>query len=526
MSSRNVLKESLENGSFITTLEFTAPDVSESADDVNALAEFVGQDDRLAALAITDRVPSLTTYDPVDLALQAVELAGKTPMVHLSGKNRGPDNLQEKLHRMVEHELWNVLMITGDVPRLEVEDPEERLAAATEGFTDSVQAVHIAASEDQRFYVGAAVSSFKYLEATQMMQYIKMKAKVANGASMIFNQVGYDLRKTQEVAKYVRDNNVKTKLIAGLYWLTVPFAKFAAKGEVAGVVISDDLVARLVELGKAEDKGKAARQELMALHILLCKAWGYDGVHIGGFKKPGSLKEILDLADEIEQRNEGPDAWWARWCEILTFEDGRPCETGFPDGFYLYQKDDKGLNSDQINPESLAENKPNKSIKFRFMETMHDVFFGESMEPGGAINKFANVLGKSAPLAKLTYVLERAAKIPLVGCEGCGSCTLPETEYVCIQHECGKHLPNGPCGGQNCEGMCEGRPHRECAWVEIYNRAKAAGNLDKLLCTYVPPKDKSLEGSSSWINMAAGRDHRHSDVTDKPDPAPDVRVDG
>jgi hypothetical protein len=48
---------------------------------------------------------------------------------------------------------------------------------------------------------------------------------------------------------------------------------------------------------------------------------------------------------------------------------------------------------------------------------------------------------------------------------------------------------------------------RECAWAEIYRRAKAAGELSALTEIFVPPKDRTLRGTCSWMNLALGRDH-------------------
>ena len=44
---------------------------------------------------------------------------------------------------------------------------------------------------------------------------------------------------------------------------------------------------------------------------------------------------------------------------------------------------------------------------------------------------------------------------------------------------CAKSLVNGPCGGQK-NGKCEVDPNNDCAWIKIYNRLEAIGQLDKL----------------------------------------------
>jgi hypothetical protein len=40
-------------------------------------------------------------------------------------------------------------------------------------------------------------------------------------------------------------------------------------------------------------------------------------------------------------------------------------------------------------------------------------------------------------------------------------------------------LLNGPCGGSK-NGKCEVNPDRDCAWVLIYERLKALGELHRM----------------------------------------------
>ena len=49
---------------------------------------------------------------------------------------------------------------------------------------------------------------------------------------------------------------------------------------------------------------------------------------------------------------------------------------------------------------------------------------------------------------------------------------------------------NGPCGGVSREGKCEVNPDRDCAWIRIYRRLKARGELGRLR-EINPPKDWS-----------------------------------
>ncbi|MGB9618435.1 MAG: methylenetetrahydrofolate reductase C-terminal domain-containing protein [Desulfomonilaceae bacterium] len=80
-----------------------------------------------------------------------------------------------------------------------------------------------------------------------------------------------------------------------------------------------------------------------------------------------------------------------------------------------------------------------------------------------------------------------AGELAVEQCQECGDCVLNETGGICPVTKCAKSLLNGPCGGSK-NGKCEVDPTRDCAWVLIYNRLKALGELDTLR-EYKEPKD-------------------------------------
>src|SRR6202167_5540257 len=78
-------------------------------------------------------------------------------------------------------------------------------------------------------------------------------------------------------------------------------------------------------------------------------------------------------------------------------------------------------------------------------------------------------------------------------------------EYVCPM-TCPKNMRNGPCGGTS-NGQCEVIPEQVCIWVEVYDRAKSAHRVDELN-VYIPPRDRALQDTSSYINYFLNRDSR------------------
>ena len=73
-------------------------------------------------------------------------------------------------------------------------------------------------------------------------------------------------------------------------------------------------------------------------------------------------------------------------------------------------------------------------------------------------------------------------------CRTCGDCVLGETGGICPMTKCAKSLVNGPCGVQK-NGKCEVYPENDCAWILIYKRLEALGQLNKM--------EKTLDDHSS-----------------------------
>jgi hypothetical protein len=113
-------------------------------------------------------------------------------------------------------------------------------------------------------------------------------------------------------------------------------------------------------------------------------------------------------------------------------------------------------------------------------------------------------LDRRPALAAAVERIELAVKQPLFGCEACGNCVLGHLEYVCPQ-TCPKQMRNGPCGGTQF-GRCE-VVDRPCIWVDVYERAKALHRIADLK-RFIPAPDRSLRGTSSWINYFLDRDSR------------------
>jgi len=87
-------------------------------------------------------------------------------------------------------------------------------------------------------------------------------------------------------------------------------------------------------------------------------------------------------------------------------------------------------------------------------------------------------------------------------CRECGQCVLNSTGGICPVTKCAKSLLNGPCGGSQ-DGKCEVDSNRNCAWILIYERMKAIGEVGKLN-DYLGPKDHSKAARPRTLYVKTG----------------------
>ena len=132
-------------------------------------------------------------------------------------------------------------------------------------------------------------------------------------------------------------------------------------------------------------------------------------------------------------------------------------------------------------------------------------------------------IDKRPAAAQALEKAELAFKKPVFGCQACGNCVLGQMEYVCPQ-TCPKGMRNGPCGGTSL-GRCE-VDDKPCIWVSVYERAKADSSLEELKI-YISPPNRTLTGTSSWINYFLHRDGRPEMAQpDSTKPSPPASPDG
>jgi methylenetetrahydrofolate reductase (NADPH) len=372
--------------------------------------------------------------------------------------------------------MFNVFALTGDWPTEKGAQPVFDI--------DSVQLVdliaQVRAQEGTPFHIAVAVSPFKYNREDCLYQYLKLEKKVAAGANLAITQVGWDARKFAELKRYVDEHNLNIPLLGNVYVLGKRAAEKMATGNPPGCWAPPGLVEAIRKESEAPDGGLAARLERAAKAVAVLKGLGYAGAYIGGTHSAEHIVSIVNRAKELEPE------WQACAAEL---------QHGEPNGFYL---------------DAAPAPKPGKT----FLPIVLDAA-GKTLPVPWTKNPQDTALRRSAQrffawidskpaLRDLFERFEYWGKRPVFGCEACGNCVLGHMQYVCPQ-TCPKQMRNGPCGG-TLMGRCE-VVDQECIWVSVYDRAEAADRVPDLK-TFVPAADRSLAGTSSWINYFLNRDSR------------------
>ncbi|TFG57850.1 MAG: methylenetetrahydrofolate reductase, partial [Spirochaetales bacterium] len=319
----------------------------------------------------------------------------------------------------------------------------------------------------------------------------KLAKKIECGAQFIIPQVGYDMRKMDEILQWLNYKNLKVPVLANIYILPYSVSKFMNANNVPGCVVTDKMVADLAAEAAAPDKGKAARLLRAAKHYAIAKGMGCAGAHLAGHNISYQMVEyIIDKGEELSKG-------WKGLVEEFDYPQ--------KEGFYFFEKNAAtGLNSDTL---SVRPSRRRIPLIYRISRLAHSIMFNEKSLFFRMFQPTAARID-SKPRAKRNFGwLEHQAKTAMFGCMNCGDCGLFDVAYICPMSQCPKQQRNGPCGG-SYEGWCEVYPgERECIWVQAYNRLKRFGEEGKIEQNIVPPCNWALTETSSWLNFYLGRDH-------------------
>ena len=123
------------------------------------------------------------------------------------------------------------------------------------------------------------------------------------------------------------------------------------------------------------------------------------------------------------------------------------------------------------------------------------------------LKPFKKLLKPNSIAEKAFISLEKVGKGMIFDCQMCGQCILHSTGMVCSMN-CPKNIRNGPCGGVRLNGNCEVEPDMECVWAKIYEGALNSPKYGDELMWIQPPVNRTLQDTSSWVNMLHGIDKK------------------
>ena len=490
----NPLAEALRARRFCYVVELVASGLAREARLLEVASRLAALPE-VAAGSITSYAGGAMGRDPIRVGT-AARARGLTPNIHVTCVGEDRRGLRKTLEDLQALGIENVFALTGDYPKAGAGQSEPVFDL------DSVQLVRLIAElrrGGMPFHVAVAVSPFKYAEADCVYQYLKLEKKIAAGADLAITQVGWDALKFSELMRYLAERGLGTPVLGNVYVLGPKAAEKMATGQPPGCWVAPALLETVRSESAAKDGGLRARLERAARGVAVLRGLGYAGAYIGGTHDADHVAWIIRRADELAPR-------WEELAAELSY--------GAPHGFYLYGRPPHPALSPSGGEGSVLP-----------------LSTGDRFGVRGRVDRFIpralDLLGRLLPVTrdtwlrrrlsalmtwidrrpKLAAALERAelvVKKPMFGCQACGNCVLGHMEYVCPQ-TCPKQMRNGPCGGTRL-GHCE-VVDRPCIWVGVYERAKAAGRVEAL-AEYIPPPDRSLQGTSSWINYFLERDSR------------------
>lgn len=483
---------------------------AETGQQLLGVARALAEDPRVDVLSITDNPGGHAMLAPDTLGTDLVA-RGQEVVIHLSCKDWNRNALESRAWKLSSEGFHNVLALSGDYPIT-----GHRGLAAPVFDIDSVGLISLLAEmndglRDTRkpgarldrtdFLIGCVVTNHKRHEREVMPQYFKLRKKVAAGARFVINQIGWNVRKDDELLRWIKHDGLDVSAIANVYLLSRPAARAFRQGKIPGVVVTQELLELAERYGAGADRGRAFFVELAAKHVAIARGLGFGGVYMGGHMPAERFGEILDRADAF-----GRDEWRG-FAHELHFD--------VPDEFYFFERDaSTGLSSDEVSASYLESKQRRRTdlrvpVKYRFSRRLHTLAFADDAPLHPAGRSFYRKVDGSPRSAKLAHALEQAAKVPMFRCRDCGDCSLPDIAYVCPESMCAKNQRNGPCGGTR-DGLCEVYD-TECIWSQAYERLKAYGEEEEMLDGPVVVKDNALAGTSAWANTFLGRDHHARD---------------
>jgi methylenetetrahydrofolate reductase (NADPH) len=463
---------------------------------VDPLLEFARQakeDGRIKALSVTDNPGGNPALAPVAIGTELVKI-GIEPLIHLSLKDKNRNQIGSHIYLYQRLRLRSLLVLGGDFP-----NPGYYGQGKPVYDLDTIQTLRLLKDMENGRYPdhrneknqfstpsilkGCVVSPFKANEEEQVWQYAKLLQKIRAGADFVVTQVGFDIRKFEELTAFLDEQKIRIPLLANVFIPTLALARVLAAGKVPGLLFSQKLLQQME--AEAASGAKQARLDRAAFMVSHLKRCGYQGVHLGGNNL--LFKDVAYVLDQVKQ------------LDRQGLPDVREYDFPISGTWYYFQSDKKETSK---RARVTAPLNPGLHPGTTWVHELgHTLFFTDHYITGRLFARFCLFCGRERYRYKLLLWLEKAIKSLVYNCQMCGDCTLSCSTFLCPQWHCPKRLVNGPCGGST-QGKCEVYPDRFCFWVRVYKRLDCQTTLETLAAPpHLPPKDWQREKTSSWVNF-------------------------
>ena len=480
------------------------------------LAQAAAEGGRVDAVCFTDNPGGNPHITPETLGRELLD-SDIDVVINLSCKDYNRNSLEGRLWSLSSLGFGNLLCLSGDYPvdgfagqAQPVFDTDsvgllEMIRRMNEGLRVTLPGRRSSETElgQTNFNPGAAVNPFKLYEGEYLTQLYKMDMKIRTGAKWFVSQIGYDARKHHELIRYLdwKHGAQKPPVMGSIFVLSAPAARFFGRWGIPGVAVNSELVEIANRAAKSKDRGRSFFNELAAKQIAVLRGTGYNGVYLSGRLTYKRIEQILDIADQFK----GDD-----WKEAAA-------EIGYsqPNEFYLFEPGDStNAASAELNRDydqhrsrraSFLRRAVHPDLPYRIGRFGKHFVFDHNAPAFKASAAIYRQIEKSKVAKKVAHAAEQAMKVPLYGCRDCGDCSLPDIGELCPESQCVKNQRNGPCGGTRA-GKCE-ILDKDCIYLRAYNTLKLYGEEEQILQHPVVFKDSSLQGTASWANTFAKRDH-------------------
>jgi len=484
----NFFKELNSSGAFPICYNLL-PHFTAEEQQLDGLLNFVGEaleDGRVRTFFLTDHPARPQGFSSLHLAEEILG-AGGEPLISLTLTFDDRHAVIQKLLGYYQIGVRQFLFVTGEYPPMTGQSRQEPVFDL-----DSVQLLMLleGMQETADILKGCAVSPFKSLESEQVWQYEKLKRKISVGADFVITQLGYDIRKFDELIQFCTSANITTPLVANIFMTDQATAQLVQGEKINGVKIPDRLLSTLRDEENGAPGAKEKKVARAAKLLTVLRGLGYHGLLLGSTTAAFSeVKQVLDNAERLQ-------ADWQTFLGELDYGDSR--------FYYFLENSQTGLNSSRPAPVA-PKHFPNLMYTFSyFVDWLVYVPQGPLFKTTGRFCHFCH--GRRFWYAFI-WLQEFLSKRLLYGCKMCGDCVLYACGFLCYQSGCPKKMANGPCGGSK-DGYCEVFPDKTCFWVKVYNNMKGAGQHVTYVAPPIPARDAKLDRTSSWINFFLGKDHR------------------